>query len=160
GMVPGPTILARYGEPVLTRMVNDLPSIQNSHVTFGSPSTTTHLHNLHMAPESDGNPNDLVPPGTFWDHHWPNIYDGVDTVGVIGDPREALGTLWYHDHADMFTAANVYAGFSAFYLLFDERDSGDENDRQPGALRLPSGTYDVPLLFHDVLFDANGQVVF
>ena len=49
-------------------------------------------------------------------------------------------------------------GFSGFYLLFDERDSNNERDRNRRAFRLPSGKYDIPLILHDVQFQANGQV--
>jgi FtsP/CotA-like multicopper oxidase with cupredoxin domain len=45
---------------------------------------------------------------------------------------------------------------AGFYLLFDDIDSGDENDRTPGALRLPSHPYDYPLIFQDKRFDADG----
>jgi FtsP/CotA-like multicopper oxidase with cupredoxin domain len=152
-MTPGPTYHARYGEPILVRRVNDLPPVGISKVGFALPSTTSHLHNGHTASESDGNPQDWIDAGEFWDHHYGNFPSG-------GDPREKLTTLWYHDHRLDFTAANVYAGLAGFYLLFDEQDSGDENDPNPAAWRLPSGKYDVPLLLHDVLFDVTGQVVF
>ncbi|HTQ79615.1 MAG TPA: multicopper oxidase domain-containing protein, partial [Thermoanaerobaculia bacterium] len=151
GSTPGPTYHARYGEPVLVRRFNQLPPVGVSRVGFALPSTTTHLHNGHTASESDGNPQDWIDPGEFWDHHYGNFPSGFD-------PREKLTTLWYHDHRLDFTAANVYAGLAGFYLLFDEEDSGDENDPNPRAFRLPSGKYDVPLILHDVLFDANGQV--
>jgi len=111
------------------------------------------LHNGHTASESDGNPQDWIDPGEFWDHHYGNFPSGFD-------PREKLTTLWYHDHRLDFTASNVYAGLAGFYLLFEEQDSGNENDPNPAAWRLPSGKYDVPLLLHDVLFDQTGQVVF
>lgn len=153
GMTPGPTYHARYGEPVLVRRHNTLPPVGESRVTFALPSTTSHLHNGHTASESDGNPQDWIDSGEFWDHHYANFPSG-------GDSREKLTTLWYHDHRLDFTAANVYAGLAGFYLLFDEFDSGDENDPNPQAWRLPSGKYDVPLLLHDVLFDERGQVVF
>ena len=153
GTTPGPTYHARYGEPVLVRRHNTLPTVGQSRVTFALPSTTSHLHNGHTASESDGNPQDWIDSGEFWDHHYANFPSG-------GDSREKLSTLWYHDHRMDFTAANVYAGLAGFYLLFDEYDSGDENDPNPTAWRLPSGKYDVPLLMHDVLFDHNGQVVF
>jgi FtsP/CotA-like multicopper oxidase with cupredoxin domain len=94
---------------------------------------------------------DWINSGEFWDHHYANFPSGHD-------PREKLTTLWYHDHRLDFTAANVYAGLSGFYDLFDEQDSGDENDSNPLAWRLPSGKYDVPLILHDVLFGADGQV--
>jgi FtsP/CotA-like multicopper oxidase with cupredoxin domain len=151
GSTPGPTYHARYGEPVLVRRINNLPPVGVSRVTFGLPSTTTHLHNGHTASESDGSPQDWIDSGEFWDHHYCNFPSGFD-------PREKLTTLWYHDHRLDFTAANVYAGLDGFYLLFDEQDSGNENDPSPEAWRLPSGKYDVPLILHDVMFDANGQV--
>ncbi|MCA1592407.1 MAG: multicopper oxidase domain-containing protein [Acidobacteria bacterium] len=153
GTTPGPTYHARYGEPVLVRRHNALPPVGQSLVTWALPSTTSHLHNFHSASESDGNPQDWIDSGEFWDHHYANFPSG-------GDSREKLTTLWYHDHRLDFTASNVYAGLAGFYLLFDEHDSGDENDPNPAAWRLPSGKYDVPLLIHDVLFDERGQVVF
>jgi FtsP/CotA-like multicopper oxidase with cupredoxin domain len=138
---------------------------------FGSPEISTHLHNLHCASESDGFAGDfysptkcgpkLDGPGFFKDHHYPNCYAGYDAYDATnGDPREALGTLWYHDHRFDFTAANCYRGLTGFYLLFDEIDSGNELDPNPKALRLPSGvgTYDIPLSFQDVQFDSSGYL--
>ncbi len=150
GITPGPTYHARWGEPVFVRMYNDLPA---DHVGFGIPSTTTHLHNHHTASESDGFPLDFIDPGEFHDHHYALFPAGFDD-------REKLTTLWYHDHRMDFTAPNVYAGLTGFFLIFDEEDSGDENDPNPIAWRLPSGDYDVPLMLHDVLFDQEGQAVF
>lgn len=151
GATPGPVIHARYGEPILLRRHNQLPPVGVSQVSFALPSTTQHLHNGHTASESDGEPQDWIDPGEFWDHHYANFPSG-------GDPRQKLTTLWYHDHRMDFTATNVYAGLDGFYFLFDEEDSGNENDPNPQAWRLPSGQYDVPLILHDVLFQANGQV--
>jgi len=93
GIFPGPTFHARYGEPIIVRFHNDLPA---NHVGFGIPETSTHLHNAHAASESDGFPTDFFFSGQCKDNHYPNIYAG-------GDPREALGTLWYHDHRVDFT---------------------------------------------------------
>jgi FtsP/CotA-like multicopper oxidase with cupredoxin domain len=76
-----------------------------------------------------------------------------------GDTAETLSTLWYHDHSENFTAENVYKGLVGFHLFFDELDSGDENDPSPHALRLPSGEFDVPLLFQDKLFNKDGDLV-
>ncbi len=151
GATPGPVIHARYGEPILVRRHNQLPPVGVSQVSFALPSTTQHLHNGHTASESDGEPQDWIDTGEFWDHHYANFPSG-------NDPLQKLTTLWYHDHRMDFTATNVYAGLDGFYLLFDEEDSGDENDPNPLAWRLPSGKYDVPLILHDVMFQANGQV--
>jgi FtsP/CotA-like multicopper oxidase with cupredoxin domain len=161
---PGPTIFARYGQPTLVRMHNRLPQ---DHVGFGTPEISTHLHNMHSASESDGFPSDyysankagptLASPGEFKDHFYANIYAGYDEQqNGIGDPREALGTLFYHDHTLDFTAPNVVRGLMGFYLIFDHIDSGDEHDPSPSALRLPSYPYDYPLDFSDRVFDQNG----
>ena len=163
GPVLNPTIFARYGRPVICRLFNELPV---DHVGFGTPEVSMHLHNLHAPSESDGFPGDyfsptkagptLGGPGSFKDHFYPNVYAGLDEYGGIGDPRQALGTLWYHDHTLDFTAPNASRGLAGFYLLFDHIDSGDEHDRTPGALRLPSHPYDYPLMFQDKRFDADG----
>src|SRR5262249_39289519 len=126
--------------------------VGQSKATFALPSTTSHLHNAHTASESDGEPQDWIDSGEFWDHHYCNFPSN-------NNPLEKLTTLWYHDHRLDFTAANWYAGLAGFYLWFDEQDTGNENDPPP-AFGLPSGLYDVPMLLHDVLFDQNGQVVF
>ncbi|MCY1274322.1 Spore coat protein A [compost metagenome] len=165
---PGPVIFARYGKPVIVRFRNQLPQ---NHVGFGTPEISTHLHNAHTGSESDGFPGDyysakkagptLTAPGAFKDHFYPNIYAGYDQLqNHIGDPREALGTLFYHDHTLDFTAANMVRGLAGYYLLFDNVDSGNERDPSPNALRLPSHPYDYPLVFSDRRFDARGVMVY
>jgi FtsP/CotA-like multicopper oxidase with cupredoxin domain len=159
GSFPGPTFMSRYGEPCLVRIHNDLPKASN--LGFGIPSTSTHLHNGHTASESDGFPGDFINSGQFHDHHYPHVLPGFTTdPNGIGDKREALHTLWYHDHRADFTASNTYAGLVGYHLLFDDVDSGDEEDTNPQALRLPSGEYDVPLIFADRVFDSNGILFF
>jgi len=146
GKMPGPTFHARYGEPLMCRIHNELPP---NHVGFGIPELSTHLHNSHNGSESDGFPTDFNGPGKYRDHHYCGKFAG-------NDPREALGTLWYHDHRMDFTAQNVYRGLAGFFLLFDDVDTGDERT----GLRLPSGRFDVPLVFADKVFDSNSQLVF
>lgn len=172
GIIPGPTFVERYGVPITVRISNELPT--NS-IGFGSPEISTHLHNLHCSSESDGYAGDyysatkfgptLTSAGGFKDHHYPNCYAGYDDYryyATKGDSREALGTLWYHDHRIDFTGPNCYKGLTGMYLLFDEFDSGNELDTNPKALRLPSGvgTYDIPLSFSDKVFDSSGYVAF
>ncbi len=170
---PNPTFHARYGRPVIVRLYNELP---DNHVGFGTPEISMHLHNLHTPSESDGFPGDyfsetksgptLTGPGKFKDQFYPNVYAGFDDFPkgpnnpVGGDKREALGTLWYHDHCLDFTAPNASRGLAGFYLIYDALDSGDEHDPNPAALRLPSGPYDYPLAFQDKRFDANGIQIF
>lgn len=153
GMTPGETIVGRYGEPLLVRRQNNLPPVGTGNIGWALPSSSIHHHNGHTASESDGIPQDFTYPGEFWDHHYAMFPAGFDK-------RETMGTLWYHDHRLDFTATNVYAGLSGFFLLFDDLDSDNERDRNPKAFRLPSGKYDIPLILHDVRFDQNGQPAF
>jgi FtsP/CotA-like multicopper oxidase with cupredoxin domain len=165
GITPGPVFHNRYGTPAIVRIYNDLPADAQGP---GSPEISTHLHNLHCPSESDGFPGDyfsitkygptLTDPGHCKDHHYPHAYAGCDEFGGIGDSREALGTLWYHDHRFDFTAPNVLKGLAGFYLMFDDLDSGDEQDSNAGALRLPSGNYDIPIMFGDRRFDPGGYL--
>ena len=148
GIFPGPTFHARYREPIVVRFRNDLPA---NHVGYGIPETTVHFHGGHTASESDGFPNDFYASGLFKDNHYPNFFAG-------GDSREAQGTLWYHDHRVDFTTPNTYKGLVGFFLLFDELDSGDEKDRNQQALRLPSGDFDIPLVFADKQFTQFGEL--
>ncbi|MVQ31374.1 multicopper oxidase domain-containing protein [Ramlibacter sp. MAH-25] len=167
GQVPGPLFHARYGKPILVRFENKLP---NALQGFGSPDISVHLHNMHTPSESDGFALDwfspaacgptLARPGEYKDHHYPMVYAGLDAYGGIGDPREALGTCWYHDHRVDFTAPNVYRGMAGFFLVFDHIDTGNENDTSPVALRLPSGEFDVPLMIADKHFDSGGYLMF
>ncbi len=153
GTTPGPSFYIRCGEPVLVRIFNDLPAIGRSNLRFALPSTSTHLHGAHLASESGGYHTDFIDPGEFWDHHYPNFPMGHDKRGE-------LTTLWYHDRRLDFAEANLLAGLAGFYLLFDDEDSGNENDPNPLAFRLPSGKYDLPLLLQDMKFDETGQIAF
>jgi FtsP/CotA-like multicopper oxidase with cupredoxin domain len=46
------------------------------------------------------------------------------------------------------------------YFMFNEFDTGDENDTNPNAWRLPSGQFDIPLVFHDRVFGPDGRGYF
>jgi len=82
--------------------------------------------------------------GHYYDYHYPNVYAGVRQFGGIGNPDEALGTLWYHDHKLDFTAQNVYAGLAGMNVIYDawgayaDPNMGDYGDETKG-WRLPCG---------------------
>ena len=161
GLFPGPRIHAKVDRPVLIRFKNNLPSLAD-HKGYGRPAPTTHLHNGHTESESDGNPLDMTDTATWKDHLYLNLRAGFTDpkFGPGGDVRETLSTLWYHDHCLDFTAQNVYRGNMGLYYMFNEFDTGDENDSNPTAWRLPSGAFDVPLVFHDRVFDPAGKGYF
>src|SRR5262249_39821142 len=57
-------------------------------------------------------------------------------------------TLWYHDHAMGINRLNIYAGLFGMFILRDEFEDG---------LGLPSGKFEMPLIFCDRTFDKEGQ---
>src|SRR3989441_477590 len=88
GIVPGPTYVARYGEPILVRNFNQLP---RNNAGFGLPSVSTHLHNGHTPSESDGNPCDFFEIGSWYDQHYPNVLAGIlSTHPGSGDINESF----------------------------------------------------------------------
>jgi len=136
----------------------------------------------------DGFPNKVVfDRGEHYDYFYPMLDPGLVADNDIGrdhaDCDETPSTLWYHDHLLDFTAANVYRGLAGFYLAFDDPnansilsapgkvalDIGDEtfpdtdpfgHPTDPRILRLPSNDFDIPLVFQDKSFAADGSLVY
>lgn len=164
GITPGPLIVERYGVlgspqqgSILVRQRNNLP-VENG--GFGLPSVATHLHNGHTPLESDGFPCSFMERGQFYDHHYPNVYAGINSTHPgAGDVKEALATLWYHDHRMDHTAENTYKGLVGPYILFNEFDTGDENTgfRLPsfGDGQNPLTSFDIYMVFSDKVFDSK-----
>jgi len=162
GITPGPLFVERYGVlgspgngSILVRQRNNLPSNNGG---FGLPSVTTHLHNGHTPLESDGFPCFFFAQGQFYDYHYPNVLAGVNSTHPgTGDIKEAMSTLWYHDHRIDHTAENTYKGLAGTYILFNEFDTGDENTgfRLPsfGDGQNPLTSFDIYMVFNDKVFD-------
>lgn len=164
---PGPLwIQARHGEPIVLRVHNSLPFANQG---FGINQTSVHLHGGHTASESDGGPLQFFDFGQFKDFHYPNARAGFASTHptstlngrtVIGDVRETQSFLWFHDHRVDFTAQNTYKGLVSFYTLFSDDILLDTGDETTG-LRLPSGVFDIPMVFADKVFDPQtGQLFF
>ena len=172
-MTPMPTIVSRYqagaNTAILVRRINQLPSGAPSG-GFGKNSISTHFHNFHSAPDSDGGPCDpslgalsenpltqgrFFFPGQFYDYYYNMKRAGFTNPGTPdGDVRQSLGTMWYHDHREAHTAENVYKGLCGFHLVFNEYDTGNETDAK--GFGLPSyPKYDIPILFFDLALDPN-----
>jgi FtsP/CotA-like multicopper oxidase with cupredoxin domain len=155
---PGPTIVTRYQEPWLTRRFNELPT-QSQNGGFGVPEMSTHLHNFHNAPESDGGPCRWFFRGQYFDYYHTAQQAGFASSNQPnGDINESLSTLWYHDHRIDHTAENAYKGLAGFHLIFNQFDTGNETT----GFRLPSyPQYDVPIMLSDKLLDpSTGKICF
>jgi FtsP/CotA-like multicopper oxidase with cupredoxin domain len=165
---------AHYGKPIMMRMYNGLPKqdangMGGDNQGFGINQISPHLHNAHNPPESDGGPLRFWDSGQWYDFWYPNVRAGFASThkdGTYyngnwcpGNWQETQSTLWFHDHRFDFTASNVYKGLASFYTLFSD-DIGLDTDDESTGLRLPSGEYDIPLLFADKVFDQGGQLFF
>ena len=155
---PGPTVVTRYQQPWVIRRFNELPT-QSQNLGFGVPEVSTHLHNFHTAPESDGGPCRWFFRGQYFDYYYTAQQAGFASDHQPGgDINESLSTLWYHDHRIDHTAENVYKGMAGFHLIFNQYDTGNETT----GFRLPSyPQYDIPIMLADKLLDpSTGQLCF
>lgn len=187
GTMPPFLIKGRYGEPILTRVYNNLPIHREDNHGFGRNETQLHFHNAHNGAESDGAANVHHFPGTFYDYRWSTTLaradkinvqagdrrasgpdDGEGLVNVPGDFRELQGSMWAHDHRFFFTAENVYKGNVGAINYYSGPDRGHETLNDGINLRLPSGSllpwgntdFDVNLIFSDCVCDTTGQLTF
>jgi hypothetical protein len=159
---PGPVLVMSYGSPALVRRVNALPPPEQNG-GFGVPEVSTHLHNFHSAPDSDGGPCDPVQQrfffrGQYYDYFYNLQFAGWSSTNPPnGNIQEALGFLWYHDHRVDHTAENTYKGLVGPAIIFNHQfDTGDENT----GFRLPSfPNFDIPLVFADKLIDPNTGLI-
>jgi spore coat protein A, manganese oxidase len=94
-----------------------------------------HLHGANVPSSSDGLPGDEIRPGDSRYYLYPN--------------RQQAATLWYHDHVHHVEAEHTNRGLSGLYLITDPAEDH---------LDLPAGTYDVPLIIQDRLFDGDGTM--
>lgn len=155
---PGPTIVSHYQEPWLIRRFNELPT-QSQNGGFGVPEMSTHLHNFHSAPESDGGPCRWFFRGQYFDYYFTGQQAGFASTHLPnGDINESLSTMWYHDHRIDHTAENTYKGLEGFHLIFNQFDTGNETT----GFRLPSyPQFDIPIILNDKLIDPDtGKICF
>jgi len=180
GMLPPPLIKGRYGEPIITRIYNNLPTKRDQNGGFGRNQHQLHFHNAHNGAESDGAANVHHFPGTFYDYRWSTTLARRDKINpdallattggpdgnggiipVAGDYREYQGTMWAHDHRFFFTAENVYKGMLMMINYYSAKDRGNEALTDGTNLRLPSGKlldwgntdFDVNLIMSDGTLD-------
>lgn len=118
GMVPGPTLRLRHGQPIVVRYENHLET-----------EVSVHLHGAHTPSHSDGFPTFYVLQGKSRDYFYPNFVplklvekqpDGSFTHEP--DVSECQSTMWYHDHGMDATGYNVSKGLAGFALFFSEAE--------------------------------------
>lgn len=144
--VPGPTIEAKSGHPLLIEWVNALPNkhfLPIDHTLHGAGAdqpevrTAVHVHGSKVPPQYDGFPEDWQTPG--------------QQIQAVYPMQQDAATLWYHDHAMGIERLNQYAGLYGFFLVRDEAED---------KLALPRGRYEIPLAFTDRLFSADGALYY
>jgi manganese oxidase len=158
GTFPPKLMQVRYGEPVLFRHHNGLPTVITNNGGFGRYTLSTHEHNGHHGAENDGFTGAYFWPNQFYDYHYPWVLAGFTTINtsatdaragapndsgginkVPGDWHETMSTHWFHDHMFTFTDQNVYKGIAGMNNIYSSLDRGDESVNDGVNLRLPSG---------------------
>ena len=185
----GPLIDVRYGRPVCFRFENDIDAdhpgygnpettahLHNFHTASesdGGPWNFLHPKNNRSGKSNVRIQHYLMARAGFKDPLGPANPYYRDTTGLApggswwapdyggGDLREALTTLFMHDHSPGYTAANLYKGLFLMVRAFEPAlgNTGDTGDETTG-WRLPSGKYDVPLMFQDKEITPSGEMTF
>lgn len=126
GSYLGPIVRVASGATVTARLRNELDM-----------PTNVHWHGLIVPAEVDGQPSDVVAPGSEAEY----------TFTVHNRP----GTYWFHPHPHGHTAEQAYRGLAGLFIVSDPAEA---------ALGLPVGTQDIPLVLQDRIFDADNQLVY
>jgi FtsP/CotA-like multicopper oxidase with cupredoxin domain len=152
GQYPGPTIDVPRDREVVVKFTNSLnppsdpldlrsqwPFFIPKDVTEGgvphpvfvpkAPWTVIHLHGSPTRADHDGWADNAFFPG--------------DSAYYFYPKQERAALLWYHDHGNMVTRLNVYAGLAGLYIV---RDAATD------AL-YPSGDHELPLVLQDRDFE-------
>ena len=145
---PGPLIEVESGEGLRVHWLNQLPS---QHVlakptggmeeNLPEVKAVTHLHGAVVTQSST---TDVL----HNNDGWPDAFTTTGQEQIAEYPNEqSARMLWYHDHAMGDTGRNVAAGLAGAYLI---RDSVERS------LNLPSGEFEIPLVFQTQGLQLNG----
>lgn len=127
GPLLGPTLIMSQGDNIDITVDNQL-----------SDTTTIHWHGMHVAPENDGGPHSIIPPGTTWNPQFTVL--------------DKAGLNWYHPHLHMQTDKHVSKGIAGMIII---------RDTEEGGLGLPEtyGVDEFPLVLQTKGFDGGGQIL-
>lgn len=126
GPLLGPTLIVNKGDSITLNVINTLPV-----------KTTMHWHGLHVDPENDGGPHQIINPNSTWSPSF--------TI------RNNAGTFWYHPHGAGQTDPQVSKGLAGLILVKDAIEAG---------LSIPRnyGIDDFPLIVQTKDFDILKQI--
>jgi len=124
-----PTLIVNKWDTVTMNVTNNLTGFGNS--------TTIHWHGMHVPPEDDGGPHQIIPQGTTWSPEFRIL--------------NSAGTFWYHPHGDNKTDLHVSRGIAGMLIVKDSAES---------ALMLPRtyGVDDFPIIVQTKAFDILTQI--
>ena len=123
GSFLGPTIRMKRGETVQMDVQNNL-----------GEDTSIHWHGMHLPPEMDGGPHQMIAAGESWLPVW--------------DVNQPACTLWYHPHPHGETADHVWNGIAGMLIVDDDEDASVPTEY---------GVDDLPLIIQDRGFEGNGE---
>ncbi len=115
GSYPCPTVRVQRGSIFSATIMNQL-----------AEAATVHWHGLIAPDAMDGHPKDPIPPGGSFTYAFPIV--------------QRAGTYFYHAHAHMLTAKQVYKGFAGLFIIDDDNEI---------PLGLPRNNFDIPLVIQD-----------
>ncbi len=153
GVFPGPTLIAEKNQESKILWQSELPKVpllvssSGMNLINGLPAVRTVVH-LHGGSLPEIGYSDRQTNADGWPDSW--SVPGQSQLAIYPNTQEA-STLWYHDHSIGVTALNVYSGLAGAYLVRDDFER---------SLHLPSGKYEVPLIFQSRSFNRDGTLFY
>lgn len=123
-----PALLARRGDEIRVRMVNQLDE-----------PTIIHWHGLRNDARNDGNGLILAAPGKTYEYAF--------------KAQDRASMYWYHPHPHGYIPQQVYHGLASLLFIEDEDEMALRS-----ALDLALGATEIPLVLQDRNFDAQGRL--
>jgi len=121
----GPTLIIKSGDSITLNVKNNL-----------TQTTTVHWHGLHVSPQNDGGPHQMIPPNTTWSPSF--------------KMRNEAATFWYHPHGEGKTEIQVSKGLAGMIIV---RDNVEASYVLPRRYKVD----DFPLIVQSKAFDVLYQ---
>lgn len=125
-----PALLARRGDEIRVRMVNQLDE-----------PTIIHWHGLHNDSHNDGNGLVVVEPGKTYEYDF--------------KLQDRASMYWYHPHTHGFIPQQAYHGLASLLFVDDEEEGALRR-----SLDLSLGQTEIPLVLQDRTFDSQGRLLY